>query len=252
MSRRRSFMSSSSNPVMREEYFQNAQPLDANMARGEVQTMTVGGAVQKTYILTAILIIAAIVGYNLPNPILIWGGAIGGFVLVLVMAFRTHLAPRLAPVYAVLEGLFVGGISAMYASLYDGIIINAVLLTVAVLCLMLFLYQGGFIKVTEKLRAGVMMATGAVMVVYLISIVANLFGGSLPYLHSSGPMGIGISLVIVGIAAFNLLLDFDNFEKGEQYGAPKYMEWFSAVGLLVTLVWLYLEILRLLAKLSDR
>jgi uncharacterized YccA/Bax inhibitor family protein len=245
-------MSSSSNPVMREEYYQKAQPLDANMARGEVPTMTVNGAVQKTYLLTAILIIAAIVGYNIPNPILIWGGAIGGFVLVLVMAFRTHLAPRLAPVYAVLEGLFVGGISAMYASLYEGIIINAVLLTVAVLCLMLFLYQGGFIKVTEKLRAGVMMATGAVMVVYLISIVANLFGASLPYLHSSGPIGIGISLVIVGIAAFNLLLDFDNFEKGEQYGAPKYMEWFSAVGLLVTLIWLYLEILRLLAKLSDR
>ena len=227
--------------------------MDAEMAAGQMQTMTAAGAVQKTYILTALLIVAAIVGFNIPNPIVIWGGAIGGFILVMIMAFKTHLAPRLAPVYAVLEGLFVGGVSYMYyTAFYPGIILNAVMLTVAVLCLMLFLYQGGFIKVTQKLRSGVMMATGAVLVVYLISIVANLFGGSMPYLHSNGPIGIGISLVIVGIAAFNLLLDFDNFEKGEEYGAPKHMEWFSAVGLLVTLVWLYLEILRLLSKLSNR
>lgn len=244
---------SSSNPVLQEKMFRDAQPMDADLAAGQTQTMTAAGAVQKTYILTALLIVAAIVGFNIPNPIVIWGGAIGGFVLVMIMAFKTHLAPRLAPVYAVLEGLFVGGVSYMYyTAFYPGIILNAVMLTVAVLCLMLFLYQGGFIKVTEKLRAGVMMATGAVLVVYLISIVANLFGGSIPYLHSNGPIGIGISLVIVGIAAFNLLLDFDNFEKGEEYGAPKHMEWFSAVGLLVTLVWLYLEILRLLSKLSNR
>lgn len=233
--------------------FRDAQPAPAGSATGQGATMTAAGAVQKTYILTGILIAAAVVGFNIPNPILIWGGAIGGFVLVMIMAFRMHLAPRLAPVYAVLEGLFVGGVSYMYYdAFYPGIILNAVMLTVAVLCLMLFLYQGGFIKVTEKLRAGVMMATGAVLVVYLISLVMNLFGASVPYLHSNGPIGIGISVVIVGIAAFNLLLDFDNFEKGEQYGAPKYMEWFSAVGLLVTLVWLYLEILRLLSKLSDR
>jgi len=244
---------SSSNPVLQEKMFRDAQPVNADRAAGEVQTMTVEGAIQKTYILTALLIVAAIVGFNIPSPIVVWGGAIGGFVLVMIMAFKTHLAPRLAPVYAVLEGLFVGGISYMYYSaFYPGIILNAVMLTVAVLCLMLFLYQGGFIKVTEKRRSGVMMATGAVLVVYLISIVANLFGGGIPYLHSSGPIGIGISVVIIGIAAFNLLLDFDNFEKGEQYGAPKYMEWFSAVGLLVTLVWLYLEILRLLSKLSNR
>lgn len=244
---------SSSNPVLQEKMFRDAQPMDAEMAAGQMQTMTAAGAVQKTYILTALLIVAAIVGFNIPNPIVIWGGAIGGFILVMIMAFKTHLAPRLAPVYAVLEGLFVGGVSYMYyTAFYPGIILNAVMLTVAVLCLMLFLYQGGFIKVTQKLRSGVMMATGAVLVVYLISIVANLFGGSMPYLHSNGPIGIGISLVIVGIAAFNLLLDFDNFEKGEEYGAPKHMEWFSAVGLLVTLVWLYLEILRLLSKLSNR
>lgn len=233
--------------------FRQAQPMAADRAAGQTQTMTVEGAIQKTYILTGLLIVAAIVGFNIPNPIVIWGGAIGGFVLVMIMAFKTHLAPRLAPVYAVLEGLFVGGISYMYYNaFYPGIILNAVMLTVAILCLMLFLYQGGFIKVTQKLRSGVMMATGAVLVVYLISIVANLFGGSIPYLHSNGPIGIGISVVIIGIAAFNLLLDFDNFEKGEEYGAPKHMEWFSAVGLLVTLVWLYLETLRLLSKLSNR
>lgn len=245
---RRNF-STSSNPIFREEYLQKAQPISGDLSGS---TMTVTGAVQKTYLLTALLILAGIVGYSMPNPVVIWGGAIVGFILVMVMAFNTKLSPRLAPIYAIFEGLFVGGISAIYSSLYEGIILNAVLLTVAVLCLMLFFYQGGFIKVTEKLRAGVFMATGAVAVVYLVSIVMNLFGYNMPYLHSSGPIGIGISLVIVGIAAFNLLLDFDNFEKGEQYGAPKYMEWFSAVGLLVTLVWLYLEILRLLAKLNDR
>ena len=156
-------------------------------------------------------------------------------------------SPTLAPLYAALEGLFVGGISAMYAARFGGIVFQAIMLTIAVLFTMLFLYRSGIIKVTEKLRAGVYMATGAIFLVYILSFILSFFGIQIPFLHSTGPIGIGISLVIIGIAAFNLLLDFDNFEKGERYGAPAYMEWFLGMGLLITLVWLYIEILRLLA-----
>ena len=157
----------------------------------------------------------------------------------------------LAPAYAAFEGLFVGAITAMYAYAFEGIIFHAVSLTVAILFMMLFIYKTGIIKVTEKFRMGVMMATGAVFIVYLASWILGMFGVSVPFLHQGGMLGIGISVVIIGIASFNLLLDFDNFEKGEKFGAPSYMEWFSAMGLLITLVWLYVEILRLLAILSS-
>ncbi|MEZ4931497.1 MAG: Bax inhibitor-1/YccA family protein [Saprospiraceae bacterium] len=141
----------------------------------------------------------------------------------------------------------------MYAGAFGGaIVFHAVTLTFAVLFMMLFLYKTGMIKVTEKFRSGVMMATGAIFIVYLLSWVLGMFGVNIPYLHEGGMMGIGISVVIIGIAALNLLLDFDMFEKGEQYRAPKYMEWFAAMGLLITLVWLYIEILRLLAILAGR
>ncbi|RME03633.1 MAG: Bax inhibitor-1/YccA family protein, partial [Bacteroidetes bacterium] len=133
-----------------------------------------------------------------------------------------------------------------------GIIFQAVTLTFAVLFMMLFLYKSGTIKVTQKLRSGVIMATGAILLVYIINLVLSFFGMNVPYLHEGGMMGIGISLLIIGVAAMNLLLDFDNFDKGEQYGAPAYMEWFCAMGLIITLVWLYIEILRLLSILSGR
>ena len=252
MSRRRSFFESS-NPVMKEEAYQKAASgtLDGDMIQAEGEKMTASGAVNKTFILTGIMILTAIVGFSNPNQLFLWGGAIGGLVIVLIASARPQNSPILAPIYAALEGLFVGAISAMYANLFNGIIFQAVTLTIAVLFIMLFLYKSDIIKVTKQLRTGVIMATGAVFVLYLVNIVLSLFGINMPFLHEGGLIGIGISLLIVGIAAFNLLLDFDNFDKGEQYGAPGYMEWFSAMGLLITLVWLYVEILRLLAMISS-
>lgn len=249
MSRKRRF-TESSNPVLNENTYRSAAQQSGAISRGE--TMTVQGAVNKTFILTAILVATSIFGYSAANPIYMWIGAIGGLVIVLIAAWKPHLSPTLAPVYAALEGLFVGGVSAIYALAFaPGIIFNAVTLTIAVLFLMLFFYKSGIIKVTDKFRSGVIMATGAVFLVYLASFVLGMFGINVPYIHEGGPIGIGISLVIVGIAALNLLLDFDNFEKGEQYNAPSYMEWFSAMGLLITLVWLYLELLRLIAMFSS-
>ncbi len=252
MSRRRNFFESH-NPVMKEEAYRQAASgtLDGDMIVREGERMTAAGAVNKTFILTGILLLTAIVGFQMANPVFIWGGAIGGLIVVLIAAARPQHSAILAPLYAALEGFFVGSISAVYASLYNGIIFQAVTLTIAVLFMMLFLYKSGIIKVTKQLRTGVIMATGAVFVVYLLNIVLSLFGINMPFLHEGGLIGIGISLLIVGIAAFNLLLDFDNFDKGEQYGAPGYMEWFSAMGLLITLVWLYIEILRLVAMLSS-
>lgn len=252
MSRRKGFFESH-NPVMTEKaYAQEARNTTAGS--GAIQygeTMTVQGAINKSFILTAILLLTATIGFANPSPIFMWGGAIGGLIVVFIAASNPSRSPVLAPIYAGLEGLFVGAISAMYASFMNGIIFQAVTLTVAVLFMMLFVYKAGIIKVTQKFRAGVVMATGAVLIVYLLSWVLSMFGINMPFLHEGGMMGMGISLVIIGIAALNLLLDFDNFEKGEKYNAPSYMEWFSAMGLLITLVWLYVEILRFLAIFSS-
>ena len=247
MSRRRSFFESS-NPVINEKAFQKSA---GTLVQGG-ETMTVSGAVNKTLLLTAILLFTTVYSYANPNPIFMWGGAIGGFIVVIFSVFKPQYSNITAPIYAALEGLFVGGISIAYASVYNGIIFQAVSITMAILFVMLFLYKSGIIKVTKSLRTGVIMATGAVALVYIASMVLGMFGISVPFLHSGGMIGIGISVVIIGIASMNLLLDFDNFEKGEQFGAPKYMEWFSAMGLLITLVWLYLEVLRLVSMLSGR
>lgn len=246
--------SQSNNPFMREDAFRNSasEPLDAGLGQADVaQRMTVQGAINKTFLLTALLLLTAIFSYSNPSPLFMWGGAIGGLVVVLIAAFRPKSSPVLAPIYALLEGFFVGSISATYAYMYNGIVFNAVCLTIATLFMMLFIYKSGLIKVTSKFRTGVMMATGAILLVYVLSFALSFFGIQIPYLHEGGMMGIGISVVILAVAALNLLLDFDNFEKGEQYGAPMYMEWFSAMGLLITLVWLYIEFLRLLSLLSS-
>lgn len=252
MSRRRSLMESR-NPVMKEEMYRRTAEgtLDGDMIQVTGERMTIQGAINKTFILTGIMVLTAALGFAYPSPLFMWGGAIGGLVVVLIASARPQNSPTLAPLYAALEGLFVGSISAIYASLVNGIIFHAVTLTIAVLFMMLFLYKSRIIKVTKQLRTGIIMATGAVFIVYLLNIVLSLFGINMPYLHEGGAIGIGISLVIIGIAAFNLLLDFDNFEKGEKYGAPGFMEWFSAMGLLITLVWLYIEILRLVAIISS-
>jgi uncharacterized YccA/Bax inhibitor family protein len=156
------------------------------------------------------------------------------------------------PVYAAFEGLLLGGISAMYEQRYEGIVINAVALTFGTLAALLLAYRAGLVRATENFKLGIFAATGGIALVYLISMVMGFFGRSIPYIHESGLIGIGFSLFVVTIAALNLVLDFDFIERGAELGAPRYMEWVGAFGLLVTLVWLYLEILRLLAKLQDR
>lgn len=252
MSRRSGLFRGSSNPMMSDKMFQNAsnKTLDGHFMEAQVERMTVQGAINKSFILGIIMLLTALVGFTFASPIMIWGGAIAGLIIVIIASRKPDLSGTLAPIYAALEGLFVGGISAMYAALFDGIIFQAVSLTMAVFFIMLFIYKTGIIKVTSKFRAGVVMATGAILLVYIANFILSLFGINMPFLHEGGAIGIGISLVIVGIASMNLLLDFDNFDKGEKHGVPAYMEWFFAMGLLITIVWLYIEILRLIAMFS--
>jgi len=182
-------------------------------------------------------------------------GAIGGLICAMVTIFKKEWSPVTAPLYALLEGLVLGGLSAVFELRYPGIAIQAVGLTFGTLFAMLFLYRSGTIKVTDKFRMGVFAATGGIALFYFLEIILGFFhinfGGTFG-VNGSGLIGIGFSLLVVGIAALNLVLDFDFIEKGVQYGAPKYMEWYGAFGIIVTLVWLYLEMLRLLSKLNSR
>jgi len=228
------------------------------------ETMTIGGAVQKTAI--SLIICAAAAAWiwtsflnaaqdpQAAQTVMpwVWGGAIGGFVVALVTIFKKEWSPVTTPLYSALEGMFLGGISALMNAAYPGIVFQAVLLTFGTLFGLLVLYQAGVIRATETFKKVIFAATGGIALVYLISIVVNLFGGSMPYIHGSGMIGIGFSLFVVGIAALNLVLDFDFIENASKQALPKYIEWYAAFGLMVTLVWLYLEILRLLAKLQDR
>ena len=246
--------SKSSNPLLSEERLAKAssQPLDGGVIqRSGSEVMTVDGAVNKTFLLGALLTATAVYSFFYPSQLFVWGGAIGGLVLVFIMAFKPKMSGTLAPIYALLEGLFVGSVTAVYAGGFGlGLVFNAILGTISVLFMMLFIYKAGIIKVNEKFRSGMMMAIGAIFLVYMLNIVLSFFGMNVPFLHQGGPIGIGISVVIIGVASLSLLLDFDNIERGAAMRAPKYMEWFSAVGLIVTLVWLYFEILRLLAVLQ--
>ena len=257
----------SGNPVLNDDTFD----LGYDVQQDRRSVMTMPGTVLKSATLVAITIVAATVTWGMVQKggmgaAMPWmlGGAIVGFILALITVFKPKASPFTAPLYAVAEGLFIGAVSAVYEAAYggtpsgqslglSGIVVQAAGLTLAVLCVMLGLYYFRIIKVTAKLQAGIIAATGAVFLFYLVSFVINLVSpGGMTILYSSSPLSIGISLVIVGIAAFNLLLDFDLIEKGVKQGAPKYMEWFAGFALLVTLVWLYLEILRLLSKLRSR
>jgi len=214
-------------------------------------TMTVQGAINKSFILFGLLMITAVWSFQSPNKTLIIGGAIVGFVLVLISIFKRQYSNIIAPAYALVEGFVVGGVSAMYAGFYGGIVLQAVSLTVMILFIMLVIQKTGLIPVTDKFRMGVVMATGGIALVYLLTMILGFFGIQIPYIHQGGTIGILFSLGVIGIASLNLLLDFDNFIKGEQYRAPKYMEWFSAMGLMITIIWLYFEMLRLLGKLRQ-
>jgi uncharacterized YccA/Bax inhibitor family protein len=221
--------------------------------------MTVNGTINKIGLMLLLLIAAATYTWNMvagADPgrasTLAMVGAIGGFILAMITIFRPQSSAITAPIYAILEGLFLGAVSAIINARYPGIAFQAVLLTIGTLFTMLFLYRSGRIRATPRFRRGVLMATGAVFFAYLISWIMSLFGMPMGFMHSAGPLGILINLAIIVIAALNLIMDFDFIEKGSQMGAPKYMEWYGAFGLMVTLIWLYIEFLRLLSRFAGR
>ncbi len=223
-------------------------------------TMTLEGTVNKTGILLLCAVGTAAWTWHLAmNPatmsldyLLLLAGLIGGLIFALVTTFKKNWSPVTAPLYALLEGLVLGGLSATLELRYPGIAIESVCLTSGTMFVLLLAYRSGLIKVTQKFRLGVIAATGAIFLFYMAEMLLGFFGIHFGAVNGSGPIGIGISLVIVGVAALNLVLDFDFIERGVDAGAPKYMEWYGAFGLMVTLVWLYLEMLRLLVKLRGR
>lgn len=243
-------MNRTGNPGLNDRTFAN-QPIVAGGER-----MTVSGAINKSFLLLVVLMLGALWPWSeylttgdagtVGTSMLI--GTVGGLVLALIISFKANLAPMLAVPYAALEGLAIGGISAIFERRYPGVAIQAVALTFGVLLTMLVAYKSGMIRATERFRAIVVAATGAIALVYLVTMILGLFHVNLAWMNDSSPLSIGISLVVVGVAALNLILDFDIIENGAARGAPRYMEWYAAFGLLVTLVWLYMEILRLLAK----
>ncbi len=240
----------SGNPALRADTFQTG------VRTFGADAMTLDGAVNKTGLSLAILIACAALQWNHVfgelTPVLMVAGLFGGFVLALVTVFKQDWAPFTTPLYAALEGLLLGGISLQFEARYPGIAINAVGLTFGTFAVLLLAYRSHLIRATDNFRLGVVAATGGIALLYLVSMVMGFFGRGISFVHDASPIGIAFSLAVVAIAALNLVLDFDFVERGSAMGAPKYMEWYAAFGLLVTLVWLYLEMLRLLAKLQDR
>ena len=244
-----------SNPALSDRIFRG-QP----MAFG--QSMTVQGTVNKTGILLLLAILTsaytwhmAFAGNVAAVMPLMWVGLIGGMIMAFVTMFKMAWSPVTAPIYALFEGLALGGISAVFDMRFHGIAFEAVCLTFGVMFVLLLAYRSGMIRVTQKFRLGVIAATGAIFLFYFVEMILGFFHvglGVVGAVNGSGMIGIGFSLLVVGIAALNLVLDFDFIERGAQGNAPKYMEWYGAFGLMVALVWLYLEILNLLAKLNSR
>lgn len=247
-------MMRSKNPALTDKTFEVTQPYAGSAA------MTIQGTVNKTGLLLLLTVLPAAWTWTRffetrdPASVAPWilGGALGGFIVALVTVFKKEWSPVTAPVYAILEGLFLGGISALFELRYPGIAVQAVSLTFGTLFGLLIAYKSGLIRATENFKLGVVAATGGIALIYVATMVLGFFGVSMPYIHESGLIGILFSLFVVVIAALNLVLDFDFIESGQQAGAPKYMEWYAAFGLMVTLIWLYLEFLRLLAKLRSR
>lgn len=241
-----------SNPALNEKAFKGVAVLG--------DAMTLQGTVNKTGLLLLCVVATSAWTWGLshsnqPEAALPWmlGGVFGGFVVALVTIFKKNWAPLTAPLYALLEGLALGGISAMFEKMYPGVAIQAVGLTFGTLFVMLLAYKSGIIKATQGFKIGIIAATGGIAVFYLVEMVLGVFFHvQVPAINGSGPWGIAFSLFVVVIAALNLVLDFDMIETGVRGGAPKYMEWYGAFGLMVTLIWLYLEILRLLAKARRR
>jgi uncharacterized YccA/Bax inhibitor family protein len=242
------------NPALKDTTFARVSPA----ALGAARTMTLDGAVNKTLLLVLLTVTAATFTWReamvgSPTlPLWTWLGAFGGMGAAFVTIFRNQWAPVTAPLYAALEGLFLGGFSAMLDRAYPGIVPQAVALTVGALFCLLLAYRSGLIRASENFKLGITAATGAIALIYLAGFVMSLFGAEMPLLHESSLMGIGFSLFVVAVAALNLVLDFDFIEQGSEMGLPAYMEWYAGFGLLITLVWLYIEFLRLLLKLNSR
>ena len=240
----------SANPALSSKTFSDFV-VDANN-----HVMTVNGTVNRVIVSLLILLFFGSVTYTLGNlalPLMIVG-FIGGLIVAFITIFKKHLAPKTVPIYSALEGMALGGLSYVFNQMYEGIVFQAIFLTLGILFSLLFAYKSRLIKPTENFKLGVTAATGGIFVVYMISFVMSLFGSTLPVMdiNNSSMFSIGFSLLVVVIASLNLVLDFDFIEEGAEKGAPKYMEWYGAFGLLVTLIWLYIEILHLLAKLRGR
>lgn len=252
----------SSNPALSDSIFSKAGAFSTE------ETMTVKGTMNKTFLMLLLVVLGAAFTWKtffdsipadakqiaVPTSVIVWGaiGLVGGLISSLVIIFAPKTSPYAAPIYAVLEGLFLGGISALFASAYNGIVMQAVGLTFITFFLMLVAYRSGWIKVTQKFRTIIIIATAAIGLMYFISMMISLFGGNTSFITGSSLLSIGISIFVVVIAALNILLDLDFIDRASAQGAPKYMEWFGAFGLMVTLVWLYIEFLKLLAKLNSR
>ena len=241
----------SGNPALTADTFQVPR------VRSLDDAMTIGGTVNKTSLSLLILLAAAAYTWNLgpADPrvaMLTVVGLIGGIIAAIATVVKKEWAPYTTPAYAALEGLVLGGVSVGFEARYPGLVSQAVFLTFGVLGVLLLAYRSGIIRATENVKLGIFAATGGIALVYLVDFVMSFFGAGIPLIHGSGTIGIAFSVVVVGVAALNLVLDFDFIEQGAERGVPKYMEWYGAFGLLVTLVWLYLEMLRLLAKLQER
>jgi len=247
----------SGNPTLSQKIF------NRSLQQEDAGTMTVHGAINKFgFLLFMVLAGAAYTWYlyynNQPQTAmtLLWVGIIGGFISVLAISFKPTLAPYLSPAYGILQGFFLGAISAIlndaFSEKYPGLVLQAVGLTFGVAFAMFLLYNLRIIKATERFKSVVFTATAGIAVFYLITLVLRLFHINIPFMYDSSMLGIGLSLFVIAIAALNLIIDFDMIEKGADMGAPKFMEWYGAFGLLVTMVWLYIEILRLLSRFAGR
>ena len=245
-----------SNPALSEKTFRQFERTD--------QVMTISGTVNKSLFLIVLVIVSAYLswqsaypqGWSIETAPQVPGwylpalfGALG---ISLIIIFKQKTAPYLAPVYAIVEGAVLGALSALFETRYPGIVMQAMMCTLGTFFALLLAYRSGLIKATENFKLGVVAATGGIGIVYLIDIGLRFFGHQVPVIHEAGPLGIAVSVGITIVAALNLVLDFDFIEKGAEQGAPKYMEWYASFGLLVTLVWLYVEFLRLMSKLRKR
>jgi uncharacterized YccA/Bax inhibitor family protein len=240
----------SGNPALTADTFTRSRAFPG------AEQMTLGGTVNKTALSLGILLVAASYVWNRGATDPSIGGwvviaVVAGLVVAMVTVFKQTWAPYTTPVYAALEGVALGGISVVFEARYPGIVSQAVFLTFGTLGALLVAYRSGVVRATENFKLGVFAATGGIALLYLLSFVLGFFGITVPLIHSNGTFGILFSLFVVVIAALNLVLDFDFIEQGVERGAPKHMEWYGAFGLLVTLIWLYLEILHLLAKLQS-